>query len=721
MASLPTGRPRPGAPRHAAWSHACRRACRLWVWPAAAALLLRPEVAGAAASAPPGVPSGLPSGPVPEGPDPAQADGDAGGGVGAADRSVRLGAANPPAAGDVGVRWALAPVRLGGSVSLDLRAVRLEDGRRATQQLLYGEVQGATHVWEPWFIQLRGGVGALLGHDATRESPSASAGGSPSVSRSDTRALTGHLAASVFPFSRFPFEARAELSDSRARGDQLGSDYRLLRLGASQAWRDVAGRDSLDLHVDHSRLQTLDGVVDRVSTVHGSALRQLDSQNWELSGQLSRNDRSDSDDATRIASLAARHTYSPLGELHVDTLASWNELRLRSGVATARFDSETALKQVSTFATWRPGGAQQDPDRALYLTGSARLLDSDTDTLVVTSRSSQRLQAVNASVGANQALGRDWRLAGTVSATELSTEADTGVGGSTGATTTAQRSRLLNTSAGLTWSPAGVPLGDWRYTPSLSGTLGHSRSSESGNRYSQGAQLSHAVSRDWLASDSDSLSLSLSQSLGVLHESASSGGAQAAGSTPGVAIGATTSQAIAHAVGLYWQGLDGGASQSYASLSASDSRTRSPERGHFQLLNLQLSRRTELSRHASWSGNLTLQSSRSDVDQLDPFTGLLRQGGPGWQRFYSGSLAYEQQRLWGVPRLRHTVLLTVSSQQLDSRATGDIEALHERVSESIEDRIDYSIGRLELRLSARAARIEGRSVALLAARALRRF
>ena len=153
----------------------------------------------------------------------------------------------------------------------------------------------------------------------------------------------------------------------------------------------------------------------------------------------------------------------------------------------------------------------------------------------------------------------------------------------------------------------------------------------------------------------------------------------------------------------------------------SDSRSLSQERGEFQLVNLQVSRRTELTRHTSWSGNLTAQASRSDNTQLDPFSGLLRQSGPGWQRFYSGTLSYENQRLWAVPRLRYTVLLSVNSQQLETRAAGDIDALRERVTESLENRLDYAIGRLELRLSARVARVEGREVALIHARAQRRY
>ena len=74
-----------------------------------------------------------------------------------------------------------------------------------------------------------------------------------------------------------------------------------------------------------------------------------------------------------------------------------------------------------------------------------------------------------------------------------------------------------------------------------------------------------------------------------------------------------------------------------------------------------------------------------------------------------------------MPRLRHTVLLGVNSQQLERRALGDIDAPRERISQSLESRLDFAIGRLETRLSARVADVDGHRVAALQARAQRRF
>jgi len=145
------------------------------------------------------------------------------------------------------------------------------------------------------------------------------------------------------------------------------------------------------------------------------------------------------------------------------------------------------------------------------------------------------------------------------------------------------------------------------------------------------------------------------------------------------------------------------------------------ERSSFQLVNLQWSQRSQLSRLASWSGSLTAQSSHARIALADTATGALLDLDGGWQHYASGTLHYEQQRLFDVPRLRFTAVLSANSQQIERRSAGDIDAPRERITESLEGRLDYAIGRLDTRLSARVARIDERTVAAVYARVQRRF
>ncbi len=94
----------------------------------------------------------------------------------------------------------------------------------------------------------------------------------------------------------------------------------------------------------------------------------------------------------------------------------------------------------------------------------------------------------------------------------------------------------------------------------------------------------------------------------------------------------------------------------------------------------------------------------------------------GHESHVDGQLeSYFNQRVFGVPRLRFTATATLASQQFDSRLSGNIDARRENVSKLFESRFDYSIGRLETRVSARSAVIEGRTDHLIFFRMSRRF
>ena len=207
--------------------------------------------------------------------------------------------------------------------------------------------------------------------------------------------------------------------------------------------------------------------------------------------------------------------------------------------------------------------------------------------------------------------------------------------------------------------------------------------------------------------ENDNLSLSFSQSLGASNDSQQD----------------TWTRQMVHASSLSWQGYGGDASQSYASLSVSDSRSVGSNRSSFQLANLQVSRRTQLSRDASWSGNLTMQASRNqDSTQAAATpTASMAIDTQADQRFYSGSLTYESRRVFGVPQLRFTAVLSLNSQQLESRTLGDIDAPRELITQSLEGRFDYAIGRLNTQLTSRWIEADGRRVASVFVRVQRQF
>lgn len=579
-----------------------------------------------------------------------------------------------------GFRFEFVPWHVGGSVALDGRWLRLEDGLRTRHGALVGDVEFASYLWQPWFVQVRAGVGVLLARD---RSDGAGSEGVTTTSGS----TTGRFGLAVFPQSRFPFELQADVSDSRVQGDTLGTDYRSQRLSLTQSYRPENGNSSYQFVAERSRLSTEDGSDDSVSALRASALWQRGEHSVDAGAALTLNERSDTGERSRISQLSLRHSFQPAGTLHVDTLASWNDVQQRSGTLP---EFGTDIRQVASFATWRPreGEPLYRPDAPLYVTGSARWVDAGVDS----GEGAQRARSMNASLGLTQELSRTWRVFAAGSGTLVDSDS-------------APRSGAVTGNLGAQWTSEGVPLGDWRWLPSAGTSIGATRASGTALRHTLTTQANHGVVRSIVLGEGETISLNATQSLGVLKDSET----------------ATASRTLAHSASLFWQSSASGTTQSYAGITLSESRTQADEDGRFRLVNLQFSRRTQINRHASWSGHLTLQATCSDTEQLDALTGLRSSAEASWQHYGSGTLSYEHQRAFGVPRLRFSALLSVNSAQLERRADGDIDAPRERVTESLENRLDYTIGRLDARLSARIARVEGRVVLAVFLRVQRRF
>lgn len=584
-----------------------------------------------------------------------------------------------------GVRWEFAPLSYSGSLSLDGRWQSFEAGTKSRQGLTVGDIEFATYVWQPWFVQLRFGLGLVLSRETSQE------GGAPART-SSSPSTTGRLNLSVFPMSRFPFSLRAEVGDSRVQGDTLGTDYRTQRLSLSQAYTPVGGESHYNLLFDHGRRSTLNGPDDAVTNLSGTASRRWDDQHLDFTAQHVISEGGRFGTRSRNSALTLHHNYNPTGSLQADSLASWNRSALSSVEDTEAFDASTDIRQVSTFASWRPRAGEwlHSEDAPLQLTGSARVVQ----TRLSSGDEAGDQQAMNVALGVSKDLTPEWRLNGSTSASVIRP------GGKAS-------SHFANGNLGVAYVPQAMPWGEWRYAPSMGVGVGVSQGSRDGSRQTLSAQAAHSISRPIPMGENDNLSLSFSQSLGASNDSQQD----------------TWTRQMVHASSLSWQGYGGDASQSYASLSVSDSRSVGSSRSSFQLANLQVSRRTQLSRDASWSGNLTMQASRNqDSTQAAATpTASMAIDTQADQRFYSGSLTYESRRVFGVPQLRFTAVLSLNSQQLESRTLGDIDAPRELITQSLEGRFDYAIGRLNTQLTSRWIEADGRRVASVFVRVQRQF
>jgi len=142
-----------------------------------------------------------------------------------------------------------------------------------------------------------------------------------------------------------------------------------------------------------------------------------------------------------------------------------------------------------------------------------------------------------------------------------------------------------------------------------------------------------------------------------------------------------------------------GNSEAFFSASASDARSRGGLEDTFQLGNLQASGQLRAGATGLFSANLTAQWVRQSHGDGNT---------PENRRQLLGSLAYENYRVLGVPRLRFDASLNFTDAQLASRLEGDVDAPRQTVNRYFQQRVLYTIGRLELRVGMRIAKVEGR-------------
>jgi hypothetical protein len=167
-----------------------------------------------------------------------------------------------------------------------------------------------------------------------------------------------------------------------------------------------------------------------------------------------------------------------------------------------------------------------------------------------------------------------------------------------------------------------------------------------------------------------------------------------------------SSQTLRSNVSLGWN-RSAGSTSSMMRLTASDSRTHADGddigsiEGNFQVVNFQASLDQRFSNTSALLGNMTLQATRDDKPARE---GIIDVSDGEWNPTASIDLTYFQRLLFGVPRLtfRSTARFISDSYfpVLDESRTNT-----DRDDQQWENRVDYSIGRLQLRGIARVSRI----------------
>ncbi|MDH3319147.1 MAG: hypothetical protein OEO84_05585 [Betaproteobacteria bacterium] len=587
-------------------------------------------------------------------------------------------AAQPPAALGTGLTgWRIPPIRWGGYWGLDLRSVSASGQPRRQQLVESLNLRGSSYFWQPWFAQVSGDLTLFAAQERGAEA-GAGASGAAGGRTSSTDVIGGGQLA-LFPMSRFPFTASYRQSDSRVSGELTNNAYTSRSYGLTQSYAPLEGRSNYRLSYDRN-----DVTSDAFGTDTAEALAA--SMNWSggfhtlsVTGNSYTNTRLNSGDTSSVDTANATHSYRSGPNFAVESLANYNDTDYHLVSGALPIDLRSRYLQLNSFATWRP--AETSP---LRVSGGGRLFENRTGSNGTT----YDAQTISAYAAATYALDRNSTLRG---------------GGTVTRNTSAGASSVsTDQNVGADYNSDPIKLGEYTYGWNAGATLGNQTGGES-SRQTLGVQLGQRVHRSIALDEGSALAIDASQTYSAIRDTL-----------------APTSQSLVHSAGASWSRRAGQDASTLLSLNASDSRTRGYAEQHFQLVNLQASGQVQFSRYSSASANMTLQATRQTTYPAFA-TGATAPPTQYSSSSAGGNLSYRHARAFDVPRLSYYALLNLNQQQARTRFEGDINAPIEHVNWSLEQRLEYQIGRLETQLILQAAEIEDRTHGLLLFRILRRF
>ncbi len=585
--------------------------------------------------------------------------------------------------------WGLPPIRWGGAFTNDFRVATTE-GQRQTQQMGMLNLKASSYVWQPWFAQVSGGL-TLTGVQSSSSGDASSA----ASSQSKAKAVTGNAMLALLPRSYFPFTASIDVADSRTSGELTRNDYTSTRVALTQRYTPPEGGGSYSLRFDRSMLESDTAGKDTAQALSASMSRAAGRHSISANASQYSNSRSNTGDRSDLSRVDATHSFQPSSTLSVNSFANIISSDYRLGAGNAAFDSRSQFLQLNSMATWRPA-----EDSPLFFIGGARLFQSTAS--ISSAAAGDSVAAESGSLSANAAVTYRRDRNTTLNAAAMVTQANSA----------GTRTLLSTQSAGASYNADSRALGDytynWNAAANATNMLSSGAATDGGHR-NFGLNAGHTLRRAWVLNPVSTISFDIGQNLSATQDS-----------TMGVL------QTLGHTASAHWRGSPSEASSIFVSLTGYDTRTQGRHsEQYFQMVNLQVSGQMQLGRHSSVGANLTTQGSRqATVTANNSNTGALAAAPFDSSRFAfssSGTLNYQNTRFFGVPKLRYSALYTANQAPSQTRFEGNIDAPIERISQALEQRLEYNIGRIDARLSLRVAEMQGRTEGLLMLRISRPF
>jgi len=574
--------------------------------------------------------------------------------------------------------WGLAPVRWGGEVSAGFRRRSGDEGVESNEQVYEGRLRANTFIMRPYIALVSGDFGLTMVRSQTGDAASSNLTGT---------SINGTGTLSVFPQSRFPFQATLALSDSRSDGSLTNSNIERRRLALRQDYRPLVGNWRASGQYDRSELTGSFGV-DTVDRLAASLSSAFDKHSFSTNGSFSRNESRDQ--STDDFFALGTHGYRFSDATSIDTSATFTRQEFEVDDPDFQLAGSTQSAQVFSYLSWTP---TDSPWRG---TGNLRYFQTDSE--------SGETSLSNRNFGGSASLSY-------LASRNLSVFGSVGANSSSGGETSTNQNLGLNyNSDPRTFGQNNVY--NWFAATSLS----NATSSEGDAQRGLNASLGHSLSRTWQPSAFTFVNGSLNQSVG---------------NTRSTGVGSVNSTTLSHGASLSLQANDGDRMSGFISTSVSDSRVSGDSPSTFQMLNVQLSGRWRINAYSELNSNLTWQLSRQDFTTQDGLILTDEFGNPVFvdastesrNSSISGNVGYMHARAFGVRGMRYTLDFRANTARDNARRRGDPDAEREpdRATLDLDQRLRYSIGRLDTELQLRIAEIEGRRNELLFFRVSRHF
>lgn len=570
---------------------------------------------------------------------------------------------------DDGARFGIAPIRWGGDVSETLRWRRYTTGNgipavSTLDNMQMINLRASSYLWQPWIATVDGGIGLLHSNQSTSSSTSSS---------SASNTLTGNGGLSLFPRSRFPFRASYDVSDSRASTSLTSSstgDYSSKRLGLQQGYRTPSGDSNFAFDFDRSTLSSSSFGDDIVSSLKGTYSAKFGiSQTAGLNVFHTESSQQGGSSGLDLNGFTAQHNYRSDSQLTVDTSASFTDSTWNTQNLGATNSSISRFLQASTFANWRP-----NEEKPLYINGGLRFFDGKTKYASTNSNT----QSVGGNLMASYNPTRNIALSATGSATRVSSNDVSSI-------TTTQSGNAAYNADVIKFGKA------LSYNWNINSSLSNQTNSSGTNDQRFAVSGSHSLFYPYLISGGSAMNFTASQALTSSYDRIYG-----------------MSNTLTHNGSISWNAPQTESLSGSANMSVGDAHTFGYGESNYQYANMQLIGRKQFSMNASLGANAGLTWNRQGL------TGNTTTGA-------NASLSYQHSRAFNVRGLRYSLTGSVNTVSYDDRLLGNVDAQRTQTGYSLEQHLNYRIGKLDTSLSAILSQFDGKENASIYVRVGRFF